>query len=407
MSQALSIIVPTHNRRDALLQHLAIIGEQIAGIPETEILVVADSCGDGTEAAVERWATVSGLDLRVLSHGARNASATRNLGAQVARGQTLLFVDDDIEPLPGFVRAHFDARREGLAVLGYSKPVYPSPLSLWQKEARLWWLDVFREMSEPGYRFSYRNFFSGNVSLPRALFDKAGGFNEKLARLEDYEFGLRWLKAGGQFRYSPEACGLHRETTNLKQWLKRIRMEGEADVSTGEAHPETRPHLWSSARSANAVSAVLRELAFRFPKKGDGLAALVATAAESVSRIGLRTLSRKLARTARDYQYLRGIALRKNSREFAAWLQDGPPPGAIECDAPTLDMGRIPEDPGRILRLGSEKGLQIVYNGISVRTVPPATGSEPIRMDHVREWSHADLSGIFMPQPPSDPVQHG
>ena len=394
-SPILSVVIPTHNRRAALLEHLAILWKQTTTMPGIEILVVADCCDDGTEAAVEEWAARTGLDLRVLSHRARSASATRNLGARAARSPTLLFVDDDIEPLQGFIRFHLDAHKEddaragNMAVLGYSKPIFPAPLTLWQKEARLWWLDIFHAMEAPGYRFTYRNFFSGNVSLPRALFERVGGFNEELARLEDYEFGLRWFKAGGKLRYDPQACGLHREGTHLPQWLQRIRQEGAADLRTAEMHPEMRSLLWWPTQRQTLVTTLLRKAAFRYPKKGDRLVTAVAVTAESAAWLGLRGLSRRLVSTTRSYQYFRGVASLKNFREFAAWLQDGPPPVTIQSDAPVLDMASLPNNVDEILALGSERGLRIVYNGVELRTLAPLVGAEPLRMDHVAAFTNS------------------
>jgi GT2 family glycosyltransferase len=96
-------------------------------------------------------------------------------------------------------------------------------------------------MARPGHRFSYRDFFSGNVSLPAALFRRVGGFDEAIkVRLEDYELGIRLLKAGARFIFSPEATGDHHENSDLELWLERVRKEGIATVQITRAHPELR-----------------------------------------------------------------------------------------------------------------------------------------------------------------------
>jgi GT2 family glycosyltransferase len=54
-------------------------------------------------------------------------------------------------------------------------------------------------------------FLSGNVSLPRELFEQAGGFDEDFVRwgFEHFEFGYRLARLGAMFRYQPSATNYH------------------------------------------------------------------------------------------------------------------------------------------------------------------------------------------------------
>ena len=396
---ALSVVIPTHNRRVKLLGSLDLIVRQIIEIPDTEIIVAADCCDDGTEAAVEEWAAGGGFNIRVVSHRAHNPAATRNLGARCARGQTLLFLDDDIEPLPGLLRAHLDAREEGMAVMGFSRPVFSVPLSLWQKEARMWWTDAYSKMANPGYRLTYRDFFSLNFSIPRSLFDLAGGFDETLDRLEDYEFGLRLLKVGGRYRYLRQAAALHLEATTLTKWLNRIRMEGEADVSMAEANPALRAQFWwLSTPARGLMKGTLWRLAFRNPRRGDFLVRCLVVTAESAARCGMRATARRMVTVARDYQYLRGLASTKTLRDFNAWIQDGPPPAVVECTAPLFDVASVPADIDRVLALGSERGLRVLRSGVVLGAMPPVGGAEPLRLEHVHAWAANTAPNGFFPE---------
>jgi len=71
-------------------------------------------------------------------------------------------------------------------------------------------------MARPGHRFSYHDFFSGNVSLPAAIFRRVGGFDEVIkVRLEDYELGIRLLKAGARFIFRRKPPGT---ITKIQTW---------------------------------------------------------------------------------------------------------------------------------------------------------------------------------------------
>jgi len=243
---ALSIIIPTHNRSAILAKNLAALGRQTWPADTFEVLVVADSCRDDTADVITAYAAQSPYQLRLLAHDARSAAATRNVGTVHARGSVLLFLDDDIAAHPGLVRAHMEAQHENGVVLGYSKPVLPARPSWHQRDAHRWWEDTFREMGRPGHRFTYRDFFSGNMSMPAALFQQVGGFDVSFTgRLEDYELGLRLLQAGATFQFSWDAIGDHYDDNDLAQWLRRITQEGVAYVQIGQRHPELRTGLFA------------------------------------------------------------------------------------------------------------------------------------------------------------------
>lgn len=86
-----SVVVATHNRCDLLQQTVASVLGQTVG--DFELIVVDDCSSDGT------WEWVSGLSdervrpFRLEQHGER--STARNTGLRAARGQYVLFLDDD------------------------------------------------------------------------------------------------------------------------------------------------------------------------------------------------------------------------------------------------------------------------------------------------------------------------
>lgn len=397
----LSIVIPTHQRRAMLAAHLGALVRQLVPGQACEIVVVADDCSDGTEQMVEELRGGLPCAVQLISHRLRSASASRNAGGFRARGRTLLFLDDDIEPGPRLIAAHTAAQAGNTVVLGYSEPAYPAQPSLWQRDARLWWEGMYFQMSRPGHRFTYRDFFSGNVSLPGELFRSLGGFDTELERLEDYELGLRLLKAGARLVFAREATGKHYDRTDLRQWLSRIRLEGTADVRIAERHPETRPGLWSLLSAQHRLTSVARRYAFAAPDRGDALLSMLLAQVDRLERLRFRRPWRRAVGLLREYQYARGVATATGGwREFLGWLQDGPAPAGVALDAPLLDLEWLPSADcmAAILGSASAAGLRVAWRGAEVGALAPVPGAEPLRLEHLRPWARSLIRDGCVPE---------
>jgi glycosyltransferase involved in cell wall biosynthesis len=390
--------MPTHNRAALLRSSLEALAQQSVPASSFELIVVADACQDDTVALVQDWTMRAPYRLALLAHTAQNAAATRNLGAAHAQGDFLLFLDDDVVAEPDLVRHHWEARADDRVNLGYSKPTLPFPPSLWQLSARLWWEDRFRELGQPGHRFSFRDFFSGNVSLPSAMFRRVGGFDSSITgRLEDYELGIRLLKDGASFAFLAGAIGHHHETSDLEQWLQRLQQEGKADIAMGQRHPELRAFLFDPRKLA---SRPLGRLAFNHPHRGDRLNRLLVRQARLCERCKLRGLWFPLLGWLRDYNYWRGVAAAIGPFDtFEAWLQEVPFPPAIAPDAPVLDLAApgLEATVAAVLDHGSRFGLRVVIDGIEVLAIPPKPGWEPLRLQHVQACLRELAESQFVP----------
>lgn len=105
-----SVIVPTKDRPAELGGLLKALGAQTR--PPDEVVVV--DAGAPPAPGLPEAAAAVGLTLRHLRESP-NVCRQRNVGAREARGEVLVFLDDDVLPEPGFVAtllAAFDARPE-------------------------------------------------------------------------------------------------------------------------------------------------------------------------------------------------------------------------------------------------------------------------------------------------------
>jgi len=95
-------------------------------------------------------------------------------------------------------------------------------------------------MASPAHVPTFRDFVTGNVSVPRARLLEVGLFDPTFTGYgrEDYELGHRLLRAGLRFVHAPAAIGVHHYTKSALDWLRQARPQGRADVLFARKHPE-------------------------------------------------------------------------------------------------------------------------------------------------------------------------
>jgi GT2 family glycosyltransferase len=401
-----SIIIPTRDRRDAAARTLQALSLQCCPRPAFEVILVADGCSDDTGTlATAKWP----VPVRVLEQPHAGPAAARNRGAAAATGDLLIFLDDDIEVVPGFVAAHIAAHaapihpepvaepatsrpanprtaspRQGHdnVVIGYLPPELQGRRDLFAVMLRAWWEAMFERMRDPGHRFTYSDLLSGNFSLSRQLFERSGGFDETLHCHEDYELGYRLIAAGAQFRFAPAAAGWHHEHTDLARALRRKYDEGRADVALARRYPELSPVL-PLARPATHLTRrgrMLRYLAVAYPAPGDAVEALCRKLLGVLETARLRTRWRRLLDDLLSYWYWRGAG---ESLGGATASELTPAPDASPA-LHALDLQRGLTHAAAEIDAVGPRGLSLRWGSLVIGTVPPEPGAEPLQGRHLR-----------------------
>lgn len=206
-----SVCLVHHDRPALLLQALASLEAQ--DYPHFEIVLVDD--GSRTPAAHE---TLARLEPLFLAHGwplvrqaNRYLGAARNTAVRHARGDYLLFMDDDNlarpHELSTLVRA---AGRSGADVLttfmdffeGDRPPASEIPLCRWLFAGTDSLVGVARNC-----------YGDANALVRRCVFDNLGGFTEEQGVThEDWEFFARAVLRGYRLEVVPEALFWYRQT---------------------------------------------------------------------------------------------------------------------------------------------------------------------------------------------------
>lgn len=297
----ISIVIPSRNRCAPLLRSVERLRAIIGDDPGAEIVVVLNGCVDQSAQALASMAGTGGL--QVLDLPAGNAASARNAGARIARGDVLIFLDDDMDVGPHFLSAHEAAHagRPDQVVLGYAEPSIDG-LGWYDQGKRAWWNDHYSELAQAGRRFDYRDLLSGNVSIGRELFLAVGGFDETLDCREDYELGYRLQQRKVQFVFAPLAQSLHRDARRHAEAFDRAMREGRADVQLAAKHPGLS--ALARRRPASPKFGAARRLLGE-PR----LWAALAGALGLCERLRLRAAWLRVDHAARTYAYARGQRL--------------------------------------------------------------------------------------------------
>lgn len=236
----LSVVTPTRDKRPLLERTLAALrAQQLPADVSWEIVVVDDGSTDDTGAWLARQAAATGPSLRVVSPPANVGRArARNLGAAAARGQWLLFLDDDIVAPPGLLAAHLDLlrRHPGDGVIGFAVTA-PELVD----GPHLRYLDTRGVAKLPSGPAPARYFVTQNASVPRAAFQAVGGFDEAFRAygFEDMEVAFR-LEDQAQVRFHclPAPVPVHVHHHTLDQLLAKRRECGHGSLQRLAArHP--------------------------------------------------------------------------------------------------------------------------------------------------------------------------
>lgn len=189
MKTGISLIIPTCDRPEALVQCLRALGS--LPVIVREIIV----CDDGSDDRTRRLIEAEFPDVRRLSGPRRGPGANRNTAARAATGEWFVFVDDDCIPRPGFLEACGHAIHS-VGESGGSAVFSGKTLATGGTAGSLLW-------EAPGYDGKGLP-PSCNFAIRSDVFRESGGFDERYrVSFEDIEFFARIEASGYAIRHVP------------------------------------------------------------------------------------------------------------------------------------------------------------------------------------------------------------
>ena len=236
-SPSVSVIVPTYNRRERLLRTLDSLARQTFD-GELEVVVVSDGSTDGTVECVRSRRYP--MTVRVVDQANAGPSAARNAGVADAVNDLVVFIDDDVVAAPELIERHVAthaASDEPLAVIGPMLTPDDAELSswvAWEQEMLYKQYRAFEDQPEA----SFRQFYTGNASVPRSALVEVGGFDTRFRRAEDVELAYRLRRAGLGFRFCASARAHHYAERSFASWRSIARDYGTTTVVFSREGPE-------------------------------------------------------------------------------------------------------------------------------------------------------------------------
>jgi len=233
LSYNLSVIICTHNRAELLAGSIETLDKQEGvNLGDYEIIVVDDGSTDDTENRIKNLDT--DVEVRYFYKDWGGRSEARNLGIEKAKGDIIIFVDDDILAPPQFLKSHLKEYESGENIIVRGPIVN---------------IDDYRiipDFKPKPYHFSGAFFCTCNASTWRDNLIKVGGFDTDFREygFEDNEIGWRLREAGSKVHFCMEAYIFHykphdgkEKSVILEEMKKRARELGRSAAVYYRKHP--------------------------------------------------------------------------------------------------------------------------------------------------------------------------
>lgn len=240
-----SVVIPTHQRRDSLLRTLASLRVQTLPAESYEVIVSVDGSDDGTAEAVRTFTKPYACS--VLEQTRRGRAAACNAGIRAAAGDVIVLLDDDMEASQGLLEAHLRGH-DGpgrCAVVGAAPIVTPSDTPPFVRYVAEGFRARLSRLGRSGYRVGFRDTYTGNFSCGREVLQAVGGFDEAFTLYghEDYELALRLLAEGIELVYSADALAHQHYDKSFRDFVPDGIARGRTAVVFATKHPEVADRL--------------------------------------------------------------------------------------------------------------------------------------------------------------------
>ena len=227
----------TYNRAALLERVLDACFEQTVDPADYEVVLVNDGSTDNTLEVIARAASRATCRFEVINQVNSGLAKGRNAGIARATGERIIFIDDDVLPLPNFVEEHLrsHARTPKAIVRGGAINVENFevlPVPIWSIK-----------------HYSGNFFWTTNVSVPLATIRAIGGFNDSFSEYgwEDIDVGLRLRFGGVRAVFNPKALVYHYKprprSGNVEKMIAQARAQARTAVQLAAIHPHWRTYL--------------------------------------------------------------------------------------------------------------------------------------------------------------------
>lgn len=247
-----SVVIPTYQRRDAVVAAVVSALEQTIAV--IEVIVVVDGSTDGTEIALRG---IKDPRLKVIVQKNRGAAAARNTGIDHARGRYIAFLDCDDRFLPHHLADLLPLLEQSEDVVAYGQVLadrgegrnFLKPPRAIASHERL-----------DRYLMCDRGFIqTSSLALNRGLAEKVR-YREDVRFGDDTDFALRLSLAGARFlmtdrpgtiwadRQAGGRLSQVRGSIGNLAWLNDLRPHISAQAFSGYMGWHAAKSIWPTSR---------------------------------------------------------------------------------------------------------------------------------------------------------------
>jgi glycosyltransferase involved in cell wall biosynthesis len=230
----ISVIVPTFNRADYLIDTLTSIIQNNITPVAFELIVVDNNSKDNTAQAVDKFISQHPEhNIRYTVETQQGASHARNRGIQEANSPLMLFIDDDEIVTPNIIQkwlSFFEDHPKAIGGGGQIKVRFEDPRPEWMSHFLMPLLGEHK-ISDSVKRYPPSKFpFAGNMAYRTDVFDQYGLLKTDLGRRgtellagEEKEFYYRLRNHTDQIYHVPDAVAYHRvyNSRMTKDFIKK------------------------------------------------------------------------------------------------------------------------------------------------------------------------------------------
>lgn len=214
----ISIVIPSYNAQDNLAITLAALGSQ-AFSGRFDVIVVDCSESDAVEKIC------AGFDFaRCHREPERfNPGIGRNLGAERADGELLIFVDADVVLQDDALEQAWSFYRSGHKIFGGALELNEAKTVGVASYLEHYFFNHESQRGRP--ERPRANLSSALMAFQRALFLKKGRFKD-IPRMQDTELTERMVSQGYELGFNPRFVGLQTQDSPMRKVLGKIMING-------------------------------------------------------------------------------------------------------------------------------------------------------------------------------------
>ncbi len=235
----ISIILGTYGQKEILKKVLDSFQEQTLSGTKFEIVVVDSSSPDGTGEFLTSYHP--NYQFKAIIQANMGKAAARNRAILEASSPLILITDADMIAHPKLVETHLEAHHAFGKPASFEGLTYNMRRLEWPSSPDNLTAYISKDYSD-GSKLGWYYFLTGNISLPKALFEKFKGFDTDFKGYgwEDLELGYRMSQMKIPHFYLKNAINYHYHVITEEEEIRRSVDKGKSAKVFLEKHPELK-----------------------------------------------------------------------------------------------------------------------------------------------------------------------